>query len=208
MGADPRRLVELEFGLHVRPERLHQELQRRIDRIPGEGDVVLGYGLCSHAVTGLRSGRHRLVVPRVDDCIALFLGSREEHLRRMREEPGTYYLTKGWIKAAEYPLQDYARLVKRYGEEKALRVARAIMANYRRVVQINTGNYALEECRAAARSMAEALGLEYLEIPGSNRMLRMMLDGDWNSEFLVLERGKELTTEMFLGDLPGLEVER
>jgi hypothetical protein len=198
MGADPDRLVELEFGLHVHPDRLHEELQRRIDEVPGEGDVVLGYGLCSHAVAGLRSRRHRLIVPRVDDCIALFLGSREEHLRRMREEPGTYYLTKGWIRAAEYPLSDYARLVERYGLEKAMRVARAMMANYRRVVLINTGNYALEECREAARSMAKSLGLRYQEIPGSNRMLRMMLDGDWNREFLVVERGTELTPDMFL----------
>jgi hypothetical protein len=198
MGADPERLVELEFGLHINPDKLHEELQRRIEEVPGEGDVVLGYGLCSNAVVGLRSARHRLIVPRVDDCIALFLGSREEYLRCMREEPGTYYLTKGWIKAAEYPLRDYARLAERYGEEKALRVARAVMANYKRVVLINTGNYALEECREAARSMAEALGLAFQELPGSNRMLRMMLEGDWNREFLVVDKGGELTAEMFL----------
>lgn len=199
MGADPDRLVELEFGLHVHPERLHEELQRRINEVPDDGDIVLGYGLCSHAVAGLRSPRHRLIIPRVDDCIALFLGSREEHLRRMREEPGTYYLTKGWIRAAEYPLRDYARLEERYGRDKAMRVAKAMMANYRRVVLINTGNYALEECREAARSMAEALGLQYQELPGSNRMLRMMLDGEWNREFLVVERGTEIASDMFLG---------
>lgn len=202
MGADPERLVELEFGLHVYPDRLHEELQRRIEEVPGEEDVVLGYGLCSNALVGLRSARHRLVVPRVDDCIALFLGSREEYLRCMREEPGTYYLTKGWIKAAEYPLRDYARLAERYGEETALRVARAVMANYKRVVLINTGNYALEECREAARSMAETLGLAFQELPGSNRMLRMMLEGDWNREFLVVERGCGITTAMFL-EAPG-----
>lgn len=202
MGADPDRLVELEFGLHIYPDRLHEELQRRIDEVPGEGDVVLGYGLCSNSVVGLRSARHRLIVPRVDDCIALFLGSREEYLRCMREEPGTYYLTKGWIKAAEYPLRDYARLAERYGEERALRVARAVMANYKRVVLINTGNYALEECREAARSMAEALGLQYQEVEGSNRMLRLLLEGTWNREFLVVERGCEITSGMFL-EVPG-----
>ncbi len=200
MGADPERLVELEFGLHNRPDKLHEELQRRIEEVPGEGDIVLGYGLCSNAAVGLRSARHRLIIPRVDDCIALFLGSRKEYLRRMREEPGTYYLTKGWIKAAEYPLRDYARLVERYGRERALRVARAMMANYKRMVLINTGNYALDECRAAAHSMAEALGLQYKELPGSNRMLRMMLEGEWNREFLIAEKGEELTLDMFLGE--------
>lgn len=198
MGADENRLVVLDFGLHIRPEELHRELQKNIDAIPGDEDIVLGYGLCSNAVVGLLSFSHRLIVPRVDDCISLFLGSKEEYLRRLREEPGTYYLTKGWVKAAEYPIRDYARLAERYGPEKALRVAKAVMANYKRMVLINTGNYALSECREAARAMAEVLGLVYQEIPGSNRMLRMMLRGEWNREFLVVEPGEEIALGEFL----------
>lgn len=198
MGVPEGELLELEFGLHVYPEKLKETLQERIDAVPGDGDVILGYGLCSNAAVGLRSGPHRLVIPRVDDCIALFLGSRSEHLRRLREEPGTYFLTKGWIKAAEYPVQDYLRMVERYGEERAMRVARAMLANYKRVVLINTGNYRIEEWRAAARSMAEAFELAYEEIPGSTRMLRMMLDGEWNSEFVVVGPGEETTLSMFL----------
>lgn len=198
MGVRDEELLELEFGLHVYPEKLREALQREIDAVPGEGDIVLGYGLCSNAAVGLVSQHHRIIVPRVDDCIALFLGSRQEHLRRLREEPGTYFLTKGWIKAAELPLSDYIRMVEKYGEEKALRVTKVMMANYKRVVLINTGNYRLDEFRAAARSMADTLELNYEEIPGSNRMLRAMLDGDWNSEYVVIEPGEETTLAMFL----------
>lgn len=191
-------LVELDFGLHIRPESLKAALQQRIDDIGGNCDVILGYGLCSNAVVGLRSSDHRIIVPRVDDCISLFLGSRREYLRRLAEEPGTYFLTKGWIEAADIPYYEYLRLVERYGEEKAMRVVKAMLANYRRMVLINTGNYRLEECRETARKMAETLGLNYEEIPGSNRMLRMMLDGDWNSEFVVVEPGGEVELSMFL----------
>ncbi len=198
MGVEEDQLVELEFGLHNRPESLHEALQERIDSISGEGDIILGYGLCSNAAVGLSSPTRRLIIPRVDDCIALFLGSRMEHLRRLREEPGTYFLTKGWIKAAELPIAEYERLVSRYGEEKALRVAKAMLANYKRLVLINTGNYRLEEYRAAAMSMAETLGLRYEEIPGSTRLLRMMLDGEWNSEFVVVDPGVKTSLGMFL----------
>mgnify|MGYP005864645449 CR=1 FL=1 len=198
MGIGGDELLELEFGLHIYPDRLRETLQETIDAVPGRGDVILGYGLCSNAAVGLSSPSHRLIIPRVDDCIALFLGSRREHLRRLREEPGTYFLTKGWIKAAEYPISDYVRMCERFGPEKALRVTRLMMANYRRVVLINTGNYRLDECRAAARSMAEALELNYEEIPGSNRMLRMMLDMEWNSEFVIVQPGEETTLSMFL----------
>jgi hypothetical protein len=199
MGVPQEDLLELEFGLHVYPEKLHETLQREIDSIPGEADIVLGYGLCSNAAVGLASASHRLIIPRVDDCIALFLGSRQEHLRRLREEPGTYFLTKGWIKAAELPINDYLRLVEKYGEERAMRVIKVMLANYKRVVLINTGNYLLDEFREAARSMADTLELEYAEIPGSNRMLRAMLDGSWDSEYIIVEPGEETSLAMFLG---------
>ena len=198
MGAAEDELLELEFGLHVYPDKLRDTLQEQIDAVPGDGDIILGYGLCSNAAVGLTSQSHRLIIPWVDDCIALFLGSRKEHLRRLQEEPGTYFLTKGWIKAAELPINDYMRMVEKYGPEKALRVIKVMMANYKRVVLINTGNYKLDEFRAAARSMADALELNYEEIPGSNRMLRTMLDGDWNSEYVVVEPGEKTTLSMFL----------
>jgi hypothetical protein len=200
MGVPEEDLLELEFGLHVYPDKLRETLQKEIDAIPGNGDIILGYGLCSNAAVGLTSQNHRLIIPRVDDCIALFLGSRKEHLTRLREEPGTYFLTKGWIKAAELPINDYLRMVEKYGQERAMRVTKAMLANYKRVVLINTGNYRLEECREAARSMADTLELNYEEIPGSNRMLRMMLEvnGEWNSEYIVVEPGEETTLAMFL----------
>jgi len=198
MGVKEEELLELEFGLHVYPDKLRDTLQGEIDAVPGEGDIVLGYGLCSNAAVGLVSRSHRIIIPRVDDCIALFLGSRREHLRRLREEPGTYFLTKGWIKAAELPINDYLRLVEKYGEERAKRVIKVMLANYRRVVLINTGNYRLDEFREAARSMADTLELNYEEIPGSNRMLRAMLDGTWDSEYIIVEPGEEITLGMFL----------
>jgi hypothetical protein len=65
-------------------------------------------------------------------------------------------------------------------------------------VLINTGNYQLDGFREAARSMADTFELNYEEIPGSNRMLRAMLDGAWNSEYIVVEPGEETTLTMFL----------
>ena len=63
-----------------------------------------GYGLCSQGVIGVRANDCTLVVPRVDDCIAIFLGSASAYKKQSRTEPGTYYLTKGWIEVGESPL--------------------------------------------------------------------------------------------------------
>jgi len=197
MGVAEERLTILEFGLHEDPEKLKVTLQDAIDAVPGDCDVLLGYGLCSNAAVGLRGGAHRLVIPRIDDCIALFLGSRAEQARRMAEEPGTYYLTKGWVEAGEGTLREYARLVERYGETRAMRVAKAVYANYTRVALINTGNYRIDDYRAYALAMADFLELEFVELPGSNRMLEMMLSGDWGEEFVVVEPGGEVPAEEF-----------
>ena len=54
---------------------------------------ILGYGLCSNGVVGVQTQNQPLIVPRVHDCISLFLGSAESHRNQLAEYPGTYYLT-------------------------------------------------------------------------------------------------------------------
>ena len=38
-----------------------------------------------------------LVIPRVHDCIALFLGSDAAYRREFARYPGTYYVSAGWV---------------------------------------------------------------------------------------------------------------
>src|SRR5574342_643081 len=82
----------LDFGLHLRPQELKRVLQEKIDKASQHSDVVvLGYGLCSMAVVGLRATTATLVVSRSDDCIAIFLGSCAAYKQQASQEPGTYY---------------------------------------------------------------------------------------------------------------------
>jgi hypothetical protein len=200
LGVADERLQVLDFGLHVFPDQLKETLQVEIDATPGEVDILLGYGLCSNALVGISSAAHRLVLPRVDDCIPLFLGSRTEHRRQLAEQPGTYFLTKGWVEAADVPYYEYQRMVEKYGEERARRVSRVMLANYTRVLLINTGNYRMDEYREFARKMADLFELSFEEVEGSNRMLLKLLEGNWNGEFIVLEPGCEFSLADFLGE--------
>ena len=199
LGVEEERLTVLDFGLHLYPDRLREALREEIDATPGDCDILLGYGLCSNALTGVSSNAHRLVVPRIDDCIALFLGSRDEHLRQLKEQPGTYFLTKGWVEAADLPYHEYIRMVEKYGEEKARRVSSIMMANYTRVLLIDTGNYRIEEYREFAKEMADLFSLRFEEAAGSNRLLEMLLAGGWGDEFIVAEPGREFVLADFLG---------
>ena len=113
----------LEFGLHAYPDKLRSTLQTNIDELvqahPGEDvTILLGYGLCSQAMVGIEACACTLVVPRVDDCIAIFLGSRAAYNTQAGSEPGTYYLTKGWVEVGETPFSEHQRTVEKFGEQR------------------------------------------------------------------------------------------
>jgi hypothetical protein len=187
-----------DFGLHVNPDRLRRTLQEAIDAVRGQFDtIILGYGMCSQAIVGIQANSCRLVVPRVDDCIAMFLGSRGAYAAQCQAEPGTYYLTKGWIEVGDTPFSDYERSVQRYGKERAEMIYKLMMGNYRRLALINTGQYELEKYRDYTRRTAERFGLRFEEIEGSDILLRKMLLGPWDEEFVVIEPGETFTLGQF-----------
>jgi hypothetical protein len=193
-----------DFGLHVYPDKLRRTLQEAIDAVSGQYDtIILGYGLCSQAIVGLKANGCRLVVPRVDDCIAIFLGSRTAYNTQSRAEPGTYYLTKGWIEVGDTPFSEYDRTAQRHGKERAERLFKLMLANYKRLALINTGQYELENYRDYARRTAERWGLRYEEIEGSDTLVRKMLFGPWDGEFVVIEPGETFNLRQFLGSDPG-----
>jgi len=163
----------LDFGLHLTPEKLRNKLQETIDAASAEADtIIMGYGLCSMAVVGLKATGCTLVVPRVDDCIAIFLGSHVAYQRQASQEPGTYYLTKGWIEVSDTPFAEYDRLVERYGPEQANRMIKLTLKNYTRLAFIDTGHYEQERYREYARRMAKQFELRYEEIPGSTALIK------------------------------------
>jgi hypothetical protein len=194
----------LEFGLHVTPEKLNAVLQQEIDSTQEDVDTLLfGYGMCSKGMLGLRSERFRLVVPRIDDCIALFLGSRAEYVRQCRKAPGTFYLTKGWIECGDDPYTEYQKLREKYGEEKAYRLEKMFIGNYTRLALINTGNHNLATYRDYASMLADFFDLRFEEIPGSNALLKKLIAGDWDKDFVVVGPGTIVRYDMFLDGLGG-----
>jgi hypothetical protein len=181
----------LDFGLHLQPAELKKALQTKIDEASGLAHVLLlGYGLCSMAVVGLHAATAHLVIPRVDDCIAIFLGSCDAYKEQARKEPGTYYLTKGWIEVGDSPFSEYQRLVEKYGEAKAERMTRLMLKNYTRLGFINTGQYELERFREYARQTADKFSLRFEELDGSPALVKKLVFGPWDDEFLVVEPGQ------------------
>jgi hypothetical protein len=193
-------LEMLEYGLHNVPESLHAQLQAAIDATgPEYGTILLGYGLCANAILGLNSRGFRLVIPRADDCITLFLGSRQEYLRQLSLAPGTFFLTKGWIECGEDPYTEYCSLRTKYGHEKAYKITRRYIQNYTRLALINSGNYKSEAYRKYAKMVADYFDLIYEEIPGSNGLLDRFISGAWEKGFVVVPPGQVVKYDLFYG---------
>lgn len=189
-----------DYGLHRTPENMPKALQWEIDQI-SEGDydeIVLGYGLCSNGIVGVHSKKHTMIIPRIHDCIALFLGSLESYRNQFAEHPGTYYLTPGWIEKGETPLSKYGSYAKSYGEETAQWVLHEEMKNYTRIAFINTGVYEIDSYRKIARQNAEFLNLSFQELEGCPTFFRELVCGPWGKNFLIIEKGETVKQEMFL----------
>ena len=116
-------------GLHNTPEVLCERLIGAVDELYRQIEarelehrpdaIVLGYGLCSKAVVGIRCRDIPIVIPRTDDCIALFMGSQERYLKEFADAHGAYWLNSGWLEqsARLFDSDDLPANLRRAGEE-------------------------------------------------------------------------------------------
>jgi hypothetical protein len=192
---------EVDMGLHVYPDKLRAELQKQIDATPPERHtILLGFGLCSNAVVGLKADHQRLVLPRVHDCVPLFLGSRAAYAAQAEQELGTYYLTKGFIEGADgdgNSVLSYKRLDEKYGRKKADKILGYMLHNYTRLALINTGNYGVDHYRKVAEEAAGRLNLRFEEIAGANDLILKLIRGPWDEDIIIFPQGEVVSEEPF-----------
>lgn len=199
-------LTFLDYGLHQVPKNLKIAVQEQLDQIETPSLVVLGYGLCGNGLDGIQSGKHSLLVPRTDDCIAILLGSYQAYQHEFATTPGTYYLTKGWLESGSNPLQEYQKYKERYGEEKATWLMDTQYHNYRRIAFVAHEQEDLARYRKVAQEVAqycERWGMVYQEMLGSDRYVRRLAEvaaslQDADDDFIVIPPGGELRQRNFI----------
>lgn len=209
-------------GLHNTPEKLRERIINTIDDIYRQLDdnelerrpdyIVLGYGLCSKAVAGVKCKEIPIVVPRTDDCIALFMGSQERYMEEFNTVKGAYWLNSGWIEqsARLFDIDDFKRrrwleYAEKFGEDNAdylIEVESSWEKNYSTLGYIHSDVHDPAANLEMARAQAVEKEWTLREVDGDDRMLHMMVDGTWNeTEFLVLKPG-----EVIAPDYTGLKL--
>jgi hypothetical protein len=197
----------LDYGLHNRPVEMRPALQTQLDALQEPSTVIVGYGLCGNGVVGVESGPHTLIFPRTHDCIGMMLGSRERYAEEFAAEPGTYYLTRGWLESGDDPLTDFHEYTEKYGAKRAERLIDMMFGSYRRLRLVAFSEEELAEVRPLAAPVAEFCrdrwGLAYDEHLGDASLIERLARADTTSDdtdLLVIPPGTTITQQMFLDD--------
>jgi hypothetical protein len=200
----------MDYGLHRVPSKMAWTLQEIVNSIDEASLIVLGYGLCGNGLDGLKAGKHTLLVPRTDDCIALLLGSRQAYRREFEAVPGTYYLTKGWLESGSHPLKEYNEYVEKYGQDDATWIMDMQYQHYERLALVAHSDADLETYRTQAQEIAqycERWGMRYEEILGSDDYVRRLvamataIAARWSQsddDFLIVPPGGEIRQDAFI----------
>jgi hypothetical protein len=211
--------VDIEFlpkGLHdIGCVGMLQRLQEAVDKVDTTryDAILLGYGLCNNGIAGLRAPAIPVVVPRAHDCMTIFFGSKERYLSFFYENPGTFFLTTGWLERGEatgelrqLSIQSqsgmdmtYEQLVEKYGEENAKFLYEQLgnqTKHYRNMTFIAMGIEPDDSFVRSARERAAEHSLEFQQVQGSLRLVENLVAGKWDEEdFLVLKPGEKIIVD-------------
>jgi hypothetical protein len=196
----------MDYGLHRHPQRMTWTLQDAIDSVQTPSLIVLGYGLCGNGLNGIKARSHTLLIPRVDDCIAILLGSRRAYMREFEATPGTYYLSKGWLESGSHPLKEYHEYREKYGDEDAAWIMDQQYQNYERLALVAHRPEDLETYRSQALEVAQYCqqwDMRYEEILGSDAFVRSLVEAALDldragDEFVVIPPGGDVRQDQFI----------
>ena len=193
--------VEYEFismNLHLYPDKLRRELQCIIKRSTGYSRIILAFGLCGGAANGLVATNCILTIPKVHDCISIFLDSVKLNEGVYEKKIGTFYLSCGYMNSEKSILSEHSRIKDKYGEVKALKVLKRMYEGYNQILFIKTGCCSEKNDIQNSGEVAKLLNLNHNTIKGSNSYIERIVKGPWdNDKFINISPFGSLKEEDF-----------
>jgi len=158
---DVTEIIYLDAAIHVNPQKMKEAIKEQIGTLKGKVDrVFLGYGFCQ-SLKGIEDEVDiPVILPQVDDCIALLL-TPERYAEEKKKELGTWFMTPGWTEAG------FEMVVKELRLERAIKLgkdplemARRLFTHYRRGLYIDTGVGDDDVNQASAADFCDKLNLQ------------------------------------------------
>ena len=194
---------------HSEPDKLRADLQSRINIAAGTRDYdlfLLSYGLCGNATLGL-SCSVKLIMPRVHDCCAIFMGSKERFAAEFDGKLSMRWCTSGYYERCHkdngltgdrhsretYP--EYQALIQQHGEDNAQYIWDIMHPEIEtpEAAYIKIPGYETPDYEAEFRSLVESQGKVLQVLEGSVDYLYNLVNGPWDDKrFLTLYPGEEI----------------
>ena len=205
-GKDPpwRAIKYMEMGLHDHPPKLRAAVEEAIEKLESDPEVetvVLAYGRCGNGLVGVRAGRCRLILPQAHDCVSILLGGKEQHDAVLKENPGTYFYSPGWVRGKRVPGPDREAYLRglyreRYEDDEDM-IDDLVEADRETFEHHNCAAYVSVIDRPKAdqycQDCACHLGWSFKRLKGDPSFLQDLVRGQWGSErFLELEPGQSV----------------
>ena len=188
------KITFLKPGLDNNPQDLRDAIEGIIKPLSEPETILLGYGFSNGALVDFPAGKHTLVAPEAEDVICLILGSQSRRDAILSEKP-SYIITEGWLKGDSL-FEDFDKAVEKYGQAKATRLHKSMMAHYQRFLLVDTGVYDIAPYRTKLEELGEilALGVE-VEKGDLSWLVRLISGPPWGPDFVKAEPGEYLTID-------------
>lgn len=197
----------IESGLHERPKKLAETIKDTFEKVDADQKskaskgrktaplrVLMALGQCGNSMTGIAAGNFELIMPKVDDCLSLLIGSNKEKAElNLRDK--AFFLTMGWLRGESTIMSQYKQSVEKYGEDTALSIMEMMYEHYETLGLIDTGAAPIDKLQEETAEIAELLGLKRKVYKGTISYVEELLTGPWPKERFITKHPGEAITE-------------
>lgn len=170
---------------HNHPDKFRVAIQSELDKLNGYRRVLLAFGFCGNTVAGLKTHSFEMIIPRVDDCISLMLGSRKKR-EEVCKDHECIFLTKGWLDSEANIWSEYQHALKKYGPQRAKKVMKMLYSHTDMLSLIDTKAYNINEIMDKSQQIAATFELEFNIIPGTTVYIKNLLTRPWDEKKFVV----------------------
>ena len=195
-------LEVLQENNHDVPRLLRRNIQDALDKMTDTDRVLMVFATCGGSMVGLRTGDFELVIPRLDDCLSLLMGSMERRKAALEGGFGMF-VTESWMNHEKNTAAELERIQQKYSPERAKKVIEIMYGNFDSLNVIDTGAYDVHTILPRTQALARRLNLKHRVVQGTTAYLEALLQGPHDPvQFIVIPPHTTVTeADTLLGSL-------